>query len=36
VDYRKVQKGKGKAGKRQATGEPVTLKRGGKKEKGNG
>jgi len=36
VDYRKVQKEKGKAGKRQATGEPVTLKRGGKKEKSNG
>jgi hypothetical protein len=36
VDYRKVQKEKGKTGKRQATGEPVTLKRGGKKEKPNG
>jgi len=36
VDYRAVQKEKGKTGKRQATGEPVTLKRGGKKEKPNG
>jgi hypothetical protein len=36
VDYREVQKGKGKAGKRETRGEPVTLKRGGKKENANG